>query len=57
MAIINVGKDEGLRLRMYKNIVEVPTYCYSELWVAVMGRTSTKAQCDALLLRRLDQFV
>jgi lysozyme len=56
MAIVNVGKDEGLRLRTYKDIVGVPTYCYGETQGAVMGRTYSKEQCDTLLLRRLDEF-
>lgn len=56
MAIGNVGKDEGLRLRTYQGIVGVPTYCYGETQGAVMGRTHTNTECDALLLRRLDQF-
>ncbi len=34
----------------------MPTYCYGETQGAAMGRTYTKAQCDELLLRRLDEF-
>ena len=56
LAVNNVGHDEGLRLRTYKDIVGVPTFCYGETQGAVMGRTYTKAQCDELLLKRLDEF-
>lgn len=56
MAITNVGHDEGLRLKTYKDIVGVPTFCYGETQGARMGQTFTKAQCDELLLKRLDEF-
>lgn len=56
IALTSVGADEGLRLRTYKDIVGVPTFCYGETKGARMGQTFTKAQCDELLLRRLDEF-
>lgn len=56
LAVTNVGHDEGLRLKTYKDIVGVATYCYGETQGAKMGQTYTKAQCDALLLKRLDEF-
>nr|WP_301302403.1 lysozyme [Methylorubrum extorquens] len=56
MAVKDVGQDEGLRLKTYKDIVGVPTYCYGETQNAKMGQTYTKAQCDELLLKRLDEF-
>lgn len=56
LAVLNVGKDEGLKLKTYKDIVGVATFCYGETQGAKMGQTYTKEQCDALLLRRLDEF-
>ena len=56
LAVSSVGKDEGLRLRTYKDVVGIPTYCYGETQGAKMGQVYTKAQCDELLLRRLDEF-
>jgi len=55
-AISQVGTEEGLRLRTYKDTVGVNTYCYGETKGAVWGATYTKAQCDALLLKRIDEF-
>lgn len=56
LAVQKVGGDEGLRLKTYKDIVGVSTYCYGEIKGAKMGQVYTKAQCDALLLKRLDEF-
>lgn len=56
MAVTNVGHDEGLKLRTYKDIVGVPTACYGETLNIKMGMTFTKAQCDEMLLKRLDEF-
>jgi lysozyme len=56
LAVTSVGHDEGLRLQTYKDIVGVPTFCYGETQGAKMGQTYTKEQCDALLLKRLDEF-
>ena len=56
LALSSVGSDEGLKLRTYKDIVGIPTFCYGETKGAKMGQTFTKAQCDELLLRRLDEF-
>lgn len=55
-ALTQVGGEEGLRLKTYKDIVGVPTYCYGETKGAQMGQVYTKAQCDKLLLARLDEF-
>jgi lysozyme len=56
LAVTNVGGDEGMRLKTYRDLIGKPTYCFGETEGAVMGRTYTKAQCDALLLHRLDEF-
>lgn len=54
--ISHVGQEEGLRLKTYKDTVGVNTYCYGETQNAKWGQTYTKAQCDALLLKRIDEF-
>jgi lysozyme len=54
--ISQVGTEEGLRLRTYKDTVGVSTYCYGETKNAVWGRVYTKAYCDELLLKRIDEF-
>jgi lysozyme len=56
LAVTNVGKDEGLRLKAYRDLVNVPTACFGETLGIKMGMTFTKAQCDELLLKRLDEF-
>lgn len=54
--ISHVGKEEGLRLRAYKDTVGVSTACYGETLNIKMGMTFTKEQCDAMLVKRLDEF-
>ncbi|AMB48250.1 lysozyme [Methylobacterium sp. AMS5] len=56
MAITHTGQEEGLRLKAYKDIVGVPTACYGETKNIKMGMSFTKAQCDEMLLKRLDEF-
>ena len=56
MAVNHTGAEEGLRLRTYRDIAGIPTDCYGETKGARMGQTFTKAECDAKLLRRLDEF-
>lgn len=56
LAVNKVGGDEGLRLKTYKDIVGIPTFCYGETQGAKMGQTFTKEHCDQLLLKRLDEF-
>lgn len=56
MAIGHVGKEEGLRLKTYKDTVGVNTYCYGETQNAKWGATYTKQFCDDLLLKRIDEF-
>lgn len=34
----------------------MPTICYGETKGVRMGQTATKAECDAMLLKRLDEF-
>ncbi|WP_375408498.1 glycoside hydrolase family protein, partial [uncultured Methylobacterium sp.] len=42
LALSSVGSDEGLKLRTYKDIVGIPTFCYGETKGAKMGQTFTK---------------
>ena len=55
-AILMVGAYEGLSLTAYPDIVNVPTICYGETKNVHMGDTSTKAQCDEQLSKRLREF-
>lgn len=56
-AITHTGEEEGLRLKAYIPIPgDVPTICYGETKGVRMGQTATKAECDAMLLARLDEF-
>ena len=57
LAVSTVGGFEGLRLKAYIPIPgDVPTACYGETRGIRMGMTFTKPDCDAMLLRGLDQF-
>jgi len=56
LAISSVGKDEGLRLKAYRDVVGIPTICRGETLGVKMGDTHTKEQCEAMFLRRLDEF-
>lgn len=47
---------EGERLKTYRDIVGVPTYCIGETRGAVMGQTYTHEQCQAILTGRLKEF-
>ncbi|GJE42974.1 lysozyme [Methylobacterium soli] len=55
-AINHVGQEEGLRLKSYKDTVGVSTACYGETKNIKMGMVFTKAQCDEMLLKRIDEF-
>lgn len=57
LAVAFVGAGEGLRLTSYIPIPgDVPTVCYGETRGIRMGMSFTKAQCDAMLLKALDDF-
>lgn len=57
LAVATVGNFEGLRLKAYIPIPgDVPTVCYGETRGIRMGMSFTKAQCDAMLLKGLDEF-
>ncbi len=57
LAVAVVGGSEGLRLRAYIPIPgDVPTVCYGETRGIRMGMSFTKPQCDAMLVKALDDF-
>ncbi|GJD92945.1 lysozyme [Methylobacterium iners] len=56
LATMTVTKDEGVRLKAYRDIVNVPTICIGETKGVKMGDVYTREQCEAMLLRRLDEF-
>lgn len=56
LAISIVGGFEGLRQTAYRDVVGVATICYGETRGIRMGMTATKAECDAMLLKGLQEF-
>lgn len=56
LAVTVVGSHEGLRLKAYRDIVGVSTVCYGETRGVRMGQSYTKPQCDAMLIKALDEF-
>jgi len=47
---------EGVRYRVYRDIVGVPTYCYGETENPTWGRTYTPQECRDLLIARLPDY-
>jgi lysozyme len=56
LGVAVIGGFEGLRLTAYRDAVNVPTICYGETRGIRMGMTASKPECDAMLLRGLDEF-
>lgn len=56
LAVTVVGGFEGLRLVAYRDVVGVATACFGETRGIRMGMKFTKPECDAMLLRGLDEF-
>lgn len=56
LALMHTGKDEGLRLKAYRDIVGVPTVCLGETKGVKMGDVYTREQCETMFLKRLDEF-
>jgi lysozyme len=46
---------EGLRLTAYRDSVGVPTICWGETAGVKMGMTKTKAECEAMLMTRVQR--
>jgi lysozyme len=55
-AVAAVGAYEGLRLAAYRDPVGVPTICYGETRGIRMGQKFTRAECDQMFLKALDEF-
>jgi lysozyme len=56
LSVSLIGGFEGLRQNAYSDVIGVPTICYGETKGIHLGDHKTKPECDAMLLRRLDEF-
>lgn len=56
LGCVLVGGFEGLKLVVYRDIVGVPTACYGETRGIRIGQKFSKPECDAMLMKGLDQF-
>lgn len=56
LSVALIGGFEGLRQTAYLDSVKVPTVCYGETKGVHLGDKYTKEQCDAMLVKRLDEF-
>jgi lysozyme len=56
IALCVVGGFEGSRQIAYPDVIGVPTICYGETKGVQLGDRKTKAECDAMLVERLDEF-
>ena len=56
LAVSLVGGFEGLRTYAYRDVVGVATVCYGETRGVKMGDRHSKAECDAMLLKGLQEF-
>jgi lysozyme len=56
LAVAFVGSYEGLRTKSYRDIIGVPTICYGETRGVKMGETASKEECDAMLIKGLQEF-
>jgi lysozyme len=56
LAVALVGGFEGLRTTAYLDSVKIPTVCYGETKGVRLGDKYTKAQCDDMFVKRLDEF-
>lgn len=56
VAIAIVAPAEGLRTAAYRDPVGIPTICFGETRNVKMGDTATRAECEAMLSTRLQEF-
>lgn len=49
--------SEGLRLKAYADPVGIPTICYGETQGVHYGDTKTKVECDAMLYKRIGDYL
>lgn len=51
-----VGQFEGVRYRVYRDVVGIPTYCYGETKNPQFGHTYTPDECKSIFIPRLEEF-
>lgn len=56
IALAVVAPFEGLRTVAYRDPVGIPTICFGETRGVQMGDTATRAECEAMLEDRLQEF-
>lgn len=56
LVVALVGGFEGLRTKAYRDPVGIPTVCFGETKGVKMGDQYTKAQCETMLIERLEEF-
>lgn len=49
--------SEGISLKAYKDPVGIPTICYGETQGVHYGDTKTKAECEAMLYKRIGDYL
>jgi lysozyme len=56
LGVAVIGGFEGLRLVAYRDVVGTPTACFGETRGIRLGMKFSKPECDAMLLKGLDEF-
>jgi lysozyme len=56
LGVAVIGAHKGLKLKAYKDVVGIPTVCYGETRGIRMGMKFSKTECDAMLIKGLDEF-
>ena len=56
VAVACIAAYEGFSEPAYLDIVGIPTICYGETKNVKLGDTKTKAECDAMLVERIQEF-
>jgi lysozyme len=56
LVVCTVGSHEGVRYRVYRDIVGVPTYCYGETKNPQFGHVYTPEECKSIFIPRLEEF-
>ena len=54
---VMIMPSEGLSLKTYKDPVGIPTICYGETQGVHYGDTKTKAECEAMLYKRIGDYL
>ena len=57
LAVCIIAPAEGLRQKVYRDPVGIPTFCFGETQNPVWGKTYPVAECQALLSSRTVEFV